>query len=132
MFSNMKLLALAMFSAVLFSTSMVVVAEDDRPVVPVKPDNSEVNKRDRDPNEVTAGNAGQNKGDVEIAAKIRQSVMKDENLSTNAHNVKIISQNGLVTLKGPVKNDAEKSAVEKYAVDVVGAPNVKSQIEIAP
>ena len=124
-------LSFALLGALTFSTPFVSAAED-QPKEPPKADNSAVNKRDRDPNEATADQSKQNKADVELAAKIRQSVVKDETLSTNAHNVKIIAIDGVVTLKGPVKNDAEKAAVEKYAVSVVGEKNVKSQIEIAP
>ena len=64
--------------------------------------------------------------------KIRQSVMADKTLSTYAHNVKIISQHGKVTLKGPVRSEEEKTAIMKMATDVAGDGNVTDQISIAP
>jgi hyperosmotically inducible protein len=110
-------------------SGQALAADDDKPV---NPDNTKINKRDRNPDEVTADQQKQNKEDIEITAKIRKAIVDDTTLSTNAHNVKIISMNGMVTLKGPVKSDAEKAAVEKAAVAVAGEKNVKNQIEIAP
>ena len=81
-----------------------------------KPDNTKVNKRDRNAGEVTADQQKMNATDRELTKKIRQSVMADKSLSTYAHNIKIISQNGAVTLKGPVKSDEEKKALLAKAV----------------
>jgi len=53
-------------------------------------------------------------------------------LSTSAHNVKVIAQNGMVTLKGPVKTDEEKQAVEAKAAEIAGADKVSSEIRVAP
>jgi len=58
--------------------------------------------------------------------------MDDKSLSTYAHNVKIISQNGKVTLKGPVRSEEEKNTIEKVATDVAGAGNVTDQITVQP
>ena len=66
-----------------------------------KPDNTAINKRDQSPSEATADQQKMNTADRALTAKIRKSVMADKSLSTYAHNVKIISQNGTVTLKGP-------------------------------
>jgi osmotically-inducible protein OsmY len=95
-------------------------------------DNTAKNKRDRNDSEVTADQQKNNKSDLEVTAEIRKSIMADKSLSTYAHNVKIIAENGVVTLKGPVRSEAEKSAVEKKAVDAVGRANVKCEIEIKP
>src|ERR1700730_9398748 len=70
-----------------------------------KPDNTKVNKRDRNAGEVTADQQKSNATDRELTRKIRRSIMEDKSLSTYAHNIKLISQNGAVTLKGPVKSD---------------------------
>jgi osmotically-inducible protein OsmY len=64
--------------------------------------------------------------------KIRKGVMNDKSLSTYAHNVKIISQNGKVTLKGPVRSAEEKQSIEQKATDVAGAGNVTNEITIQP
>jgi hyperosmotically inducible protein len=93
-------------------------------------DNTKVNKRDRSKAEATADQGKNNQSDVEIMQKIRKAVMDDKSLSTYAHNVKIISQDGKVTLKGPVRSEDEKRAIEQKATDVAGAGNVVDQITI--
>ena len=67
------------------------------------PDNTKVNKRDRDKGAVTADQQKENTSDREIARRIRRALMDDKGLSTYAHNVKVIAQDGPVTLKGPVR-----------------------------
>jgi osmotically-inducible protein OsmY len=62
--------------------------------------------------------------------KIRKAVMDDKSLSTSAHNVKIISQNGKVTLKGPVNSEDEKRVIEKAASEIAGAGNVDNKITV--
>jgi osmotically-inducible protein OsmY len=88
-----------------------------------KPDNTKVNKRDQNSGEVTADQQKANAADRDLTKKIRQSVIADKSLSSYAHNVKIISQDGAVTLKGPVKSDDEKKAIVAKAVAVVGSPD---------
>ncbi len=96
-----------------------------------KPDNTKVNKRDRNAGEVTADQQKANATDQDLTKRIRQSIMSDKSLSTYAHNIKIISQNGAVTLKGPVKSDDEKTAVVAKAVAVAGsADKVTDQISV--
>lgn len=70
------------------------------------------------------------KGDVELTRKIRQALTRDKSLSTYAHNVKIITNDGVVVLKGPVKDSKEKQIVENQAARLAGADNVRSEIEI--
>jgi hyperosmotically inducible protein len=86
-----------------------------------KPDNTAVNKRDRTPGEATADQQKMNAADRDTSAKIRRTVMADKSLSTYAHNVKIISQNGTVTLKGPVRSDDEVKSIVSKATDVTGS-----------
>jgi hyperosmotically inducible protein len=81
-----------------------------------EPDNTKTNKQDSP----TADQQKNNVGDRDLTKRIRQSIMSDKSLSTYAHNVKVISQNGLVTLKGPVRSEDEKSAIEAKAMEVVG------------
>jgi hyperosmotically inducible protein len=96
------------------------------------PDNTKTNKRDRAKSAVTADQQKENASDREIAQKIRSAVMEDKSLSTYAHNVKIVAQNGQVTLKGPVRSEDEKKTIETKAVEVVGEGHVINQISIAP
>jgi osmotically-inducible protein OsmY len=88
-----------------------------------KPDNTAVNKRDRNPGEATADQQKMDAADRDNTAKIRRSVMADKSLSTYAHNVKIISQNGTVTLKGPVRSEEELRSIVSKAADVTGSPD---------
>ena len=95
-----------------------------------KPDNTKVNKRDRQQAERTADQAKDNAGDRDIMQKIRQAIMADKSLSTYAHNVKVISEHGKITLKGPVRSQEEKQSVEAKAVEVAGAGNVTNQLTV--
>ena len=95
-------------------------------------DNTKVNERDRNRNEPTADQQKENRSDREITQQIRQAIMKDKSLSTYAHNVKIIAQDGQVTLKGPVRSEDEKKTVEAKATEVVGENKVTSELDIKP
>jgi hyperosmotically inducible protein len=96
-----------------------------------QPDNTKTNKRDRSPGAVTADQQKMNSADRELSKKIRQAVVADKSLSIYAHNVKIISRDGVVTLKGPVHSDAEKSTIEVKAAEIAGgADKVKSEIAV--
>jgi osmotically-inducible protein OsmY len=98
-----------------------------------KPDNTSVNKRDRDPAEATADQQKMNPADRALTAKIRKSIMADKSLSTYAHNVKIISQNGTVTLKGPVRSDDELKTIVSKATDEAGSSDkVVNQLAVKP
>ena len=96
------------------------------------PDNTKVNKRDRSKTEPTADQGKNNPNDREIMQKIRKSIMDDKSLSTYAHNVKIVSEHGKVTLKGPVRSEDEKKTVEQKATEVAGAGNVTDEITVKP
>ena len=99
---------------------------------PTAPDNTKVNERDRSKDEPTADQQKNSPSDREITQQIRQSIMKDKSLSTYAHNVKIITQNGQVTLKGPVRSEDEKKTVETKAAEVAGENKVSNQLDIKP
>jgi len=95
-------------------------------------DNTKVNQRDREKGAATADQQKENASDRAITQKIRQSLMADKSLSTYAHNVKVIAQDGQVTLKGPVRTEDEKKTIEAKAIEVAGAGHVTNQISIAP
>jgi hyperosmotically inducible periplasmic protein len=95
------------------------------------PDNTKVNKRDQDQSRPTAGQQKENRPDRDITRQIRQSITQDKGLSTYARNIKIITQNGNVTLRGPVRSEEEKKTIEAKANEVAGAGHVKSEIQIA-
>ena len=95
-------------------------------------DNTKINKRDRAKGAATADQQKENGSDRELARNIRRALMDDKSLSTYAHNVKVVAQDGQVTLKGPVRTENEKTAVEAKATEVAGAGHVTNQISIAP
>ncbi len=97
-----------------------------------QPDNTRTNKGDADKDASTADRQKMNPADRATTQKIRTEIMKDKSLSTYAHNVKIITQDGKVTLKGPVRNAEEKATLERKAAAVAGEGNVISQIEVVP
>ena len=95
-------------------------------------DNTKVNERDRSQNEPTADQQKDSRSDHDITQQIRQSIMKDKSLSTYAHNVKIVTQSGQVTLKGPVRSEDEKRTVEAKAAEIAGESKVTSELNIKP
>jgi hyperosmotically inducible periplasmic protein len=94
-----------------------------------QPDNSKINDQNRNP---TADQQKENRPDREITRDIRRSLAQDTSLSTYAHNVKIITQNGMVTLRGPVRSEDEKNAIEAKATEIAGKDKVTSQLEVKP
>jgi hyperosmotically inducible protein len=94
------------------------------------PDNTGRNVRDRSGTTLTPGDQSESEADRTLTQRIRQAVVAEEALSTNAKNVKIITSNGVVTLRGPVKSAQEKATIEAKAHQIAGANNVESQLEI--
>lgn len=107
-----------------------VFAQDAATQSNTSSDNTKVNKRDRNTSEPTADQGKNATSDRETMRKIRRAVVADKSLSTYAHNIKIISQNGKVTLKGPVHTEDEKKAIEAKATEIAGAGNVTDEITI--
>jgi osmotically-inducible protein OsmY len=95
------------------------------------PDNSGRNVRDRQEGVVTPMDQSSAPADLELTQKIRKAVVADDGLSMNAHNVKIIAANGVVTLRGPVNSQDERAKIEATAVNIAGASNVRDQLEVA-
>jgi hypothetical protein len=95
-----------------------------------QPDNTRVNRRDRDENAKTPTDQGENSADIKTTAAIRQKVVGNKDLSINAHNVKIITSAGKVTLRGPVNSDEEHDAVVAAAREVAGDDKVDDQLEV--
>jgi hyperosmotically inducible periplasmic protein len=95
-------------------------------------DNTKLNQQDQSANQPTADQQKENRSDRDLTQQIRRAIVKDKSLSTYAHNVKIIAQNGQVTLKGPVRSDEEKRAVEAKAAEIAGGSKVTSELEVKP
>lgn len=95
-------------------------------------DNTGKNVRDRDSNTMVPTDQGENKADLTITQNIRKAVVDDDGLSTTAKNVKIVTANGVVTLRGPVKSAAEKASIEAKARKAAPEAKVQNQLEVAP
>jgi osmotically-inducible protein OsmY len=90
------------------------------------PDNTKNNKQAGQ----TADEQSQDKSDLALVKKIRAAIVKDKTLSTAAHNCKVITAHGAVTLRGPVKSEKEKTSVAKIATDIAGEGKVTNELTI--
>ncbi len=94
------------------------------------PNNTASNVRDRNDQTLTPLDQGSSTTDVEITTKIRKSILEDKNMSVNAQNVKIITINGKVTMRGPVNTADEKRLINEIAEQVAQPKNVDNQLEV--
>src|SRR6187402_1237831 len=104
---------------------------DVKAAEPAAADNTEKNERDRKASALTPGDQGESEADRTITQRVRQGVVGHDGLSTTAANVKIITVDGVVTLRGPVKNAEERSTVGAIAQRMDGVKRVDNQLEIA-
>jgi osmotically-inducible protein OsmY len=102
------------------------MAADDK----TKPDNTGINERDRSRETQTSGDQSNSSADLKTTQAIRQALMKDSELSTTAKNIKIITNNGEVTLRGPVKNAQEKAKVDQLAKSAAGGAKIDDQLDV--
>jgi hyperosmotically inducible periplasmic protein len=122
MLMKRTLLVLTCLSAV----SLAAMAADDK----TKPDNTAINERDRSRETQTSGDQSNSSADLKITQAIRQALMKDSELSTTAKNIKIITDNGQVTLRGPVKNAQEKAKIDQLARSTAGGAKIDDQLDV--
>jgi hyperosmotically inducible periplasmic protein len=115
----------------LLAGSVVWASAQDATPAPA-PDNTKVNQRDKDESQPTADQQKDSRSDLEITKQIRRSIVSEKSLSTYAHNIKIIAQNGMVTLKGVVRSDEEKQSIEAKAAEIAGKEKVTNQLEVKP
>jgi hyperosmotically inducible protein len=113
----------------LFLLSIAIFGCDTATNKPTSVDNSSINQRDKAESAKTPMDQYENQKDVDITAKIRRQVV-DTKMSTNAQNVKIMTQNGKVTLRGPVESADERTQIEKIAHNVAGEKNVDNKLDI--
>jgi osmotically-inducible protein OsmY len=114
-------------SSALLGVGSVTKAQD---MAPTAPNNSAVNVRDRAPDSMTADQQSNTKSDMTTTREIRRAIVKDHSLSILAHNVKIVSVNGKVTLRGPVNTQEEKVTIASKAQAIAGRGNVDNQLEV--
>jgi len=117
------LLALTCLSAV----SLGALAADDKNV---NPDNTAKNERDRSGETQTSGDQSNSPADLKITQAIRQALMKDSELSMTAKNIKVITANGQVTLRGPVKTAQEKAKIDQLAKSAAGGAHIDDQLDV--
>ena len=106
------------------------VEKTQAPSAKTSPDNTERNVQDRSGATLTPGDQSESEADRTLTQKVRQAVMADDSLSTTAHNIKIISVNGVVTLRGPVNSAKEKANIDAKAQQIAGATKIDNQLEI--
>ena len=92
-------------------------------------ENTEINARDKNNLTLTPEDQKETEGDIKITAAIRQALVKKESLSVNAQNIKIITRNGVVTLRGPVESEAEKIKLQDIAKQTPGVIQVNNNLE---
>src|SRR4026209_1681689 len=117
------LLALACLSAL----SLAAFAADNEKA---KPDNTAINERDRSGETKTSGDQSNSSADLKTTQAIRQALMKDGELSMTAKNIKGITANGHVTLRGPVKTAQEKTKIDQLAKSVAGGAQIDNQLDV--
>jgi hyperosmotically inducible protein len=96
----------------------------------VNPDNTATNERDRSGETKTSGDQSNSPADLKITQAIRQALMKDSELSTTAKNIKIITADGQVTLRGPVKTAQEKGKIDQLAKSAAGGAKIDNQLDV--
>jgi hyperosmotically inducible periplasmic protein len=116
------ILALACLSAF----SLAALAGDEK----AKPDNTATNERDRSGETKTSGDQSNSSADLKTTQAIRQALMKDGELSTAAKNIKVITANGHVTLRGPVKTAQEKAKIDQLAKSAAGGAQIDNQLDV--
>src|SRR5882724_1832571 len=117
------ILALTCLSAVSLAA---LAAENEK----TKPDNTATNERDRSGETQTSGDQSNSSSDLKITQAIRQALMKDGEVSTTAKNIKIITANGQVTLRGPVKTAQEKSKIDQLARSAASSAKIENQLDV--
>ena len=118
----MKLIILSFICFYTFALSSLAQQTD--------PDNSAKNQRDRSGETATSGDQANSSGDLKITQAIRQALVKDGELSTNAKNIKVITANGQVTLRGPVNNAQEKAKVDQIARSAGGGAKIVDELDV--
>lgn len=123
---NMKKISLSILCLSALTWSALAQGNNSSPAA----DNSALNKRDRSGETQTSGDQSNSSGEITTTSAIRRALVRDGTLSAMAKNVKIILENGVVTLRGPVKSEAEKTKVAELAKTHAGNAKVEDQLEV--
>jgi len=106
--------------------SLAALAADEK----TNPDNTAINKRDRSGETNTSGDQSNTSADLKTTQAVRQALMQDDELSTTAKNIKVITANGQVTLRGPVKTAQEKEKIDQVAKSAAGGAQIVNQLDV--
>ncbi len=121
---------MALIAALAFASGAVFAQQAQAPVASSSADNTRVNVRDKNKDTLKPTDQPNNSADIKVAADVRRAITKDDSLSTMAHNVKLVAAAGVVTLRGPVKSEAEKAKIEQLATQVAGVSSVRNELDI--
>jgi hypothetical protein len=120
---NMKKITLSLLFASAFTFAAIAEEKPDA-------DNTSKNERDRSGETKTSGDQSNSPEDIKITAAIRRAIVGDKSLSMTAKNVKIITAEGMVTLRGPVNSAEEKAMIAKLAHSAAGEAKIDNQLEV--
>jgi len=112
--------------ATVTAVSMAAIAADEK----TQPDNTAINKRDRSGETNTSGDQSNSSADLQITQAVRRALMQDDQLSTTAKNIKVITANGQVTLRGPVNNAQEKTKIDQIVKSAAGGARIVDELEV--
>lgn len=121
-----------LFCSIVVNAAALLMPQSASAQIVPPADNTKSNQTDASNREVTADTQKENDTDRALVQRIRKSLMADKDLSMYAHNVKVISVNGQVTLNGVVRSDDEKSKVAGLAEEVAGKQHVVDDLKVAP
>ena len=126
-----SLSALALVSAAIATPLWAQTpAPAQAPVKSQDADNTRINARDKSAQTVKPTDQSNAKADIQLAAAVRRAIEPDKTLSTSAHNVKLVANGGVVTLRGPVANEAEKQKVAQLVAAVSGVASVDNNLDV--
>ena len=112
--------------AIVTTISMAAVAADEK----TNPPNTAINKRDRSGETNTSGDQSNSSADLKVTQAVRRALMQDSQLSTTAKNIKVITANGQVTLRGPVNSAQEKAKIDQIAKSAAGSAQIVDQLDV--
>jgi osmotically-inducible protein OsmY len=118
------------FASLLVAAALVPVGAFAQSDASPLAENTSINQRDRNHENLTPMDQSNKPGDLKITREIRRAIVKDKQLSTDAKNIKIITIDGAVTLRGPVKTEQEKASIAAKAAQLAGG-NVHNELEVA-
>jgi osmotically-inducible protein OsmY len=122
-------MSLVCFGAACSNDTNTIKKDTEAPKATPPPD-ADNTARNADTPGATATAQSESEADIQVTAAVRKAVVDDKALSTNAHNVKITTSSGVVTLRGPVKSEQEKSSIESKAKAVAGVSRVDNLLEV--